>query len=99
MDAYERVLGDAISGDRTLFARQDYVEEAWRIVDPVLKKATPVYEYEAGSWGPCEADKNVTPPGGSSEECMQFKVLADSGAAESSITGVRIYRRKRRGDG
>ena len=64
MDAYERVLGDAISGDRTLFARQDYVEEAWQIVDPVLKKATPLYEYEAGSWGPREVDKNVTPPGG-----------------------------------
>jgi glucose-6-phosphate 1-dehydrogenase len=64
MDAYERVLGDAMNGDRTLFARQDYVEEAWRIVDPVLKRPTPVYEYEAGSWGPREIDKNVTPPGG-----------------------------------
>jgi glucose-6-phosphate 1-dehydrogenase len=64
MDAYERVLGDAMNGDRTLFARQDYVEEAWRIVDPVLKETTPVYEYEAGSWGPCEVDKNVTPPCG-----------------------------------
>jgi glucose-6-phosphate 1-dehydrogenase len=64
MDAYERVLGDAMNGDRTLFARQDYVEEAWRIVDPVLKEATPVYEYEAGSWGPHEVDKNVTPPCG-----------------------------------
>jgi glucose-6-phosphate 1-dehydrogenase len=64
MDAYERVLGDAMNGDRTLFARQDYVEEAWRIVDPVLKKPTPVYEYQAGSWGPREVDKNVTPPGG-----------------------------------
>ena len=61
MDAYERVLGDAMNGDRTLFARQDYVEEAWRIVDPVLKETTPVYEYEAGSWGPHEVDKNVTP--------------------------------------
>jgi len=64
MDAYERVLLDAMNGDRTLFARQDYVEEAWRIVDPVLKKATPVYEYQAGSWGPHEVDKNVTPLGG-----------------------------------
>lgn len=64
MDAYERVLGDAMNGDRTLFARQDYVEEAWRIVDPVLKKRTPVYEYDAGSWGPRELDTNVTPPGG-----------------------------------
>ena len=51
MDAYERVLGDAMKGDATLFAREDYVEEAWRIVDPVLKAGTPVYEYEPGS--PC----------------------------------------------
>jgi glucose-6-phosphate 1-dehydrogenase len=64
MDAYERVIGDAMSGDRTLFARQDYVEEAWRIVDPVLKKATAIHEYEPGSWGPPEVDKNVVPPGG-----------------------------------
>ncbi|MFN8628077.1 MAG: glucose-6-phosphate dehydrogenase [Candidatus Binatia bacterium] len=62
-DAYERVLGDAIAGDATLFAREDYVEEAWRIVDPVLKAATPVYEYEPGTWGPSEVDR-VTPPGG-----------------------------------
>ena len=46
MDAYERVLGDAMEGDATLFAREDYVEEAWRIVDPVLKSGTPVFEYE-----------------------------------------------------
>src|SRR5262249_40837349 len=45
MDAYERVLGAAMDGDATLFAREDYVEEAWRIVDPVLKAVTPVYEY------------------------------------------------------
>ena len=64
MDAYERVLGDAMNGDRTLFARQDYVEEAWRIVDPVLKKTTPIYEYEAGSWGPREVDGKIAPPGG-----------------------------------
>jgi glucose-6-phosphate 1-dehydrogenase len=64
MDAYERVLGDAIHGDATLFAREDYVEEAWRIVDPVLKEGTPVYEYEPGCWGPAEAEANVTPPGG-----------------------------------
>lgn len=63
MDAYERVLGDAMAGDATLFAREDYVEEAWRIVDPALKAATPVYEYEPGSWGPPEVDR-VTPPDG-----------------------------------
>jgi glucose-6-phosphate 1-dehydrogenase len=63
MDAYERVLGDAMVGDPTLFAREDYVEEAWRIVDPVLKQATPVYPYEPNTWGPAEIDR-VTPPGG-----------------------------------
>jgi glucose-6-phosphate 1-dehydrogenase len=64
MDAYERVLTDAMAGDRTLFAREDYVEEAWRIVDPVLKAGTPVYPYEPGTWGPPEAEQAVVPPGG-----------------------------------
>jgi glucose-6-phosphate 1-dehydrogenase len=63
-DAYERVLGDAMAGDATLFAREDYVEEAWRIVDPVLKAGTLVYEYEPGTWGPSEVDQKVSPPGG-----------------------------------
>ncbi len=64
MDAYERVLGDAMAGDRTLFARQDYVEEAWRIVDPVLNAGTPVFGYEPGTWGPQEVDRVVLPPHG-----------------------------------
>ena len=64
MDAYERVLGDAMEGDATLFAREDYVEEAWRIVDPVLKAGTPIYEYEPKTWGPSEVDTMVAPPGG-----------------------------------
>jgi glucose-6-phosphate 1-dehydrogenase len=64
MDAYERVLGDAMQGDATLFAREDYVEEAWRIVDPVLKDGPPVDEYPAGTWGPKEVDSRVSPPGG-----------------------------------
>jgi len=63
MDAYERVLGDAMQGDRMLFAREDYVEEAWRIVDPVLKAGTDVHEYEPGTWGP-KVSSSVTPPGG-----------------------------------
>jgi len=63
MDAYERVLTDAMAGDATLFARQDYVEEAWRIVDPALKADTPVFEYEPQTWGPREVER-VTPPGG-----------------------------------
>jgi glucose-6-phosphate 1-dehydrogenase len=64
MDAYERLLGDAMAGDATLFAREDYVEEAWRIVDPVLKVRTPVCEYDPNSWGPSEVDAIVSPPGG-----------------------------------
>jgi glucose-6-phosphate 1-dehydrogenase len=63
MDAYERVLSDAMAGDPTLFAREDYVEEAWRIVDPALKAGTPAYEYEPATWGPAEVER-VTPPGG-----------------------------------
>jgi len=63
MDAYERVLSDAMAGDATLFAREDYVEEAWRIVDPALKAGTPLYPYEAKTWGPNEVER-VTPPGG-----------------------------------
>jgi glucose-6-phosphate 1-dehydrogenase len=64
MDAYERLLGDAMAGDPTLFAREDYVEEAWRIVDPILKANTRVYEYEPGTWGPLEVEQKVAPPGG-----------------------------------
>jgi glucose-6-phosphate 1-dehydrogenase len=64
MDAYERLLGDAMAGDATLFAREDYVEEAWRIVDPVLKADTPVYEYQPNTWGPSEADQKVSPAEG-----------------------------------
>ena len=62
-DAYERVLTDAMSGDRTLFAREDYIEEAWRIVDPVLTVGTALYGYEPGTWGP-EATATIAPPGG-----------------------------------
>ncbi len=62
-DAYARVLTDAMAGDASLFAREDYVEEAWRIVDPVLKASTPIYEYEPKTWGPREVAA-VTPPGG-----------------------------------
>lgn len=62
MDAYERLLGDAMAGDQALFAREDYVEEAWRIVDPVLAAPPPVQVYEPGQWGP--SGDHLTPPGG-----------------------------------
>jgi len=52
MDAYERLLGDAMAGDAMLFARQDGVEAAWEVVQPILDNATPVHEYEPGTWGP-----------------------------------------------
>jgi glucose-6-phosphate 1-dehydrogenase len=61
MEAYERVLGDAMAGDASHFAREDYVEEAWRIVDPVLKAGTPIHEQH--TWGP-QLNDSVTPPGG-----------------------------------
>jgi glucose-6-phosphate 1-dehydrogenase len=64
MDAYERLLGDAMAGDASSFAREDYVEEAWRIVDPALKAPTPVYEHEPNTWGPSEVEQRVSPPGG-----------------------------------
>jgi glucose-6-phosphate 1-dehydrogenase len=64
MDAYERLLGDAMAGDATSFAREDYVEEAWRIVDPVLKATTPIHEYEPSTWGPSEVNQLVSPSGG-----------------------------------
>jgi glucose-6-phosphate 1-dehydrogenase len=63
MEAYEELLDDAMHGNQMHFARQDYVEEAWRIVDPVLDNATPVHPYEPGTWGPSEANA-LAPPGG-----------------------------------
>jgi glucose-6-phosphate 1-dehydrogenase len=64
MEAYERLLGDAMVGDATLFARQDVVEAAWAIVDPVIHGPSPMFEYEPGSWGPPQADRLVADVGG-----------------------------------
>jgi len=79
MDAYERVLGAAMDGDSTLFAREDYVEEAWRIMEPVLKGNTPVYQYAPGTWGPEEVEL-VTPPAGWSNpgEKRSFAVASEA---------------------
>ena len=63
-DAYETVLTDALAGDATVFARQDYVEEAWRIVDPYLSLDTPVYAYDPNTWGPPELNQQLKPEGG-----------------------------------
>jgi glucose-6-phosphate 1-dehydrogenase len=57
MRPYDRLIGAALDGDRWLFARQDTVEAAWQVVDPVLGDVTPVHPYARGSWGPAEAGK------------------------------------------
>lgn len=59
MSPYERLLSDAMQGDTSLFARNDAVEAAWRIVDPILENVTPLYEYEPDTWGPSEAARLV----------------------------------------
>jgi glucose-6-phosphate 1-dehydrogenase len=64
MDAYERLLGDAMAGDATLFARQDVVEAAWAVVDPVLAETAALHQYEPGSWGPPQAEALVSRVGG-----------------------------------
>jgi len=56
-DAYERLIADALIGDERLFTRQDGVEEAWRVVEPILNPSKPAVEYKPGTWGPPEADK------------------------------------------
>ena len=63
MAPYERLLGDAMQGDHRLFAREDGIEAAWRVVDPILGNVTPVYQYECNTWGPKEAER-IQPPDG-----------------------------------
>jgi glucose-6-phosphate 1-dehydrogenase len=61
---YARLIGDAMSGDATLFARQDVVEAAWAIIDPVIHGPSPMFEYDPGSWGPPQSDRLVADIGG-----------------------------------
>jgi glucose-6-phosphate 1-dehydrogenase len=60
---YERLLGDAFRGDAALFASAESIEEAWRVVDPILGDVTPVTEYDAHTWGPVAADKLIAADG------------------------------------
>ncbi|MGZ3457599.1 MAG: glucose-6-phosphate dehydrogenase [Archangium sp.] len=77
MKPYERLLGDAMRGDVSLFARQETVEEAWRVVDRVLGNTPPLYEYEPGTWGPREAEALIA-------DYSQWRpVLSTSGAVEA----------------
>lgn len=64
MSPYERLLGEAMKGDQTLFTRQDAVEAAWRVVDPVLGNVAPIHMYTPDTWGPSEADLLTTDIGG-----------------------------------
>ena len=90
MDAYERVLTDAMAGDPTLFAREDYVEEAWRIVDPVLKSDTPIHEYEPETWGPAEMNRvhprvagmTLSSPLETADLLMRIGIATDHGGFE-----------------
>jgi glucose-6-phosphate 1-dehydrogenase len=61
---YERLLGDAMDGDPTLFATEEAVEASWRVVDPILDKRTPIVEYEPSTWGPAAANDLVALDGG-----------------------------------
>ena len=64
MTPYERLLGDAIRNDAMLFVREDAVEAAWRVLDPVLGDTTSVHEYEPNTWGPAESDQIIVADGG-----------------------------------
>jgi glucose-6-phosphate 1-dehydrogenase len=63
MSPYERLLGDALEGDQSLFAREDAIEAQWQIVEPVLGEVSPLYLYEPNTWGPSEADQFITSSG------------------------------------
>ncbi len=64
MTPYERLIGDALEGEKLLFAREDGVEAAWRVVDPVVRDHPRAIPYDPGSWGPSEADALVAADGG-----------------------------------
>ena len=78
MEPYERLLGDAMRGDRTLFGSEADVEAAWRVVDPILNDDEPPYEYDRGSWGPAEAERIAAHIGGWIEPSIPGSVKAPS---------------------
>ena len=82
-EAYERLLQDALEGDASLFIRSDHIEEAWRIVDPLLQAwddpaTPPLYAYEPGSWGPEAADAFLARDG-----CAWLRVCGAHGSADA----------------
>jgi glucose-6-phosphate 1-dehydrogenase len=83
MDAYERLIGDAMKGDLTLFSRQDSAEAQWRVVDSILNSGTPLYEYEPASWGPRQADEIAKSFGG-----WRHPSVADDADKRQTPTGL-----------
>ena len=77
-EAYERLFDDAMDGDASRFAREDQVEEAWRIVDPVLRHPPEVRHYPRGSWGPPEAERLLGKAGGWHDPGSEAVPLADA---------------------
>jgi glucose-6-phosphate 1-dehydrogenase len=81
-----------MAGDATLFAREDYVEEAWRIVDPILKASPTVSEYDKGSWGPGVMPSSVLPAGGwhnpTDPDAEDFRVAGPVGDGQRQARGV-----------
>jgi glucose-6-phosphate 1-dehydrogenase len=64
MSPYERLLGDALEGDPSFFAREDAIEAQWKIVEPILGNLSALYIYEPNTWGPVEADQLIALTGG-----------------------------------
>jgi glucose-6-phosphate 1-dehydrogenase len=81
-EAYERLLDDALDGDASRFAREDQVEEAWRVVDPVLRRSGEVHRYPRGSWGPPEADRLLGRAGAWHDPGSEHVPLGDTAGRE-----------------
>jgi glucose-6-phosphate 1-dehydrogenase len=95
MTPYERLLGDAMRGDATLFARQDSVEVAWEIVDRLLASGPQAEPYDSGSWGPASAERMVCRPMGPRHQ----RPVHCSPAGNAAAAGHRLHNRRVRGRG
>jgi glucose-6-phosphate 1-dehydrogenase len=88
MTPYERLLGDAVEGDATLFATREGIEAAWRVVDPVLATGDPPIVYEPGSWGPPEAERIIARDGGWINPGADHEAISRA-AAQRTLAEVR----------
>ena len=87
---YEELLGDAMAGNQTWFAREDYVEEAWRIIDPILDKPN-VYQYQPGIWGPAE-QINWLPPTGVGQIPSRRRIGSGEGILQTEERSYAVRR-------